>query len=167
MDTPILSASVAYMNNWLANPLVLSAVMVVAGVGIPVMAALNAGLGTRLGSPVTAATVLFSLAFLLTATLLLINPVPSKAQILMTPPYFFAGGLFVAFYVLAVTWIAPKIGVGNAIFLVLFGQLVASAFIDHFGWFGAPQSSMTAVRCVGMALMGIGIILARAGLSKY
>lgn len=167
METPILSAWVAYMSNWLTNPLVLGAVMVVAGVGIPVMAALNAGLGTRLGSPVTAATVLFSLAFLLTATLLVINPIPSKAQILMTPPHFFGGGLFVAFYVLAVTWIAPKIGVGDAIFLVLFGQLVASAFIDHFGWFGAPQSSMTTVRCVGMALMGIGIMMAKAGYSKY
>ena len=38
-------------------------VMLLAGVGIPVLAALNAGLGSRIGSPAAAATVLFVIAF--------------------------------------------------------------------------------------------------------
>lgn len=38
-------------------------VMLLAGVGIPVLAALNAGLGSRIGSPAAAATVLFVVAF--------------------------------------------------------------------------------------------------------
>ncbi|MEE4345405.1 MAG: DMT family transporter, partial [Paracoccaceae bacterium] len=32
--------------------------MLAAGIGIPILAALNAGLGTRLGSPVAAAAIL-------------------------------------------------------------------------------------------------------------
>lgn len=37
--------------------------MVAAGVGIPVLAALNANLGARIGSPVAAAVVLFAVGF--------------------------------------------------------------------------------------------------------
>ena len=40
-----------------------AAVMTLAGIGIPVLAALNARLGGRIGSPAAAATVLFAVAF--------------------------------------------------------------------------------------------------------
>ena len=39
-----------------------AAVMLAAGIGIPVLAALNAQLGARIGSPVVAAVVLFCVA---------------------------------------------------------------------------------------------------------
>ena len=38
-------------------------IMLVAGLGIPVLAALNAALGRQIGSPAMAATVLFVVAF--------------------------------------------------------------------------------------------------------
>lgn len=77
------------------------------------------------------------------------------------PAHFYAGGLFVAFYVIAVTFIAPRFGVGNAIFFVLFGQLVSAATIDHFGLFGAIRSAIDLKRVAGIALMIVGIWLAR------
>lgn len=134
--------------------------MVVAGLGIPVMASLNSGLGARLGNPVLAATFLFTLALGITVVVLLFQMKPITATIASVPPYFFAGGVFVAFYVLAVSWIAPKIGVGNAIVLVLLGQLVASAVIDHFGWLGLPRSSLSPIRSLGIGLMMLGVFLA-------
>ena len=39
-------------------------VMLLAGIGIPTLAALNAALGVRLGSPIAAALVLFCVALL-------------------------------------------------------------------------------------------------------
>lgn len=135
--------------------------MLIAGIGIPVMAALNSGLGVRLGNPVLAATFLFALALLITVLVLLSQSRPVALHLATVPPHFFAGGIFVAFYVLAVTWIAPKIGVGNAIVLVLLGQLMASAVIDHFGWLGSPQSSLSPIRSVGISLMVLGVFLAR------
>ena len=39
-----------------------AAVMTLAGIGIPVLAALNARLGSRIGSPAAAATILFAVA---------------------------------------------------------------------------------------------------------
>ncbi|MGQ2931882.1 MAG: DMT family transporter, partial [Sphingopyxis sp.] len=113
-------------------------IMLLTGIGIPILAALNGGLGTRLGSPMAASMILFGLAFLIATAGALITG--SVGQIRFTsdiPPQFYFGGLFVAFYVIAVTFIAPKFGVGNAIFFVLVGQLVSAATIDHFGLFGA------------------------------
>lgn len=137
----------------------MGAIMVVAGFGIPVMASLNSGLATRLQNPVLATAILFSVALSLTIAVLGVRGTPFVGQVVHTPLKFYLGGILIAFYVLSITWIAPKIGVGNAIFLVLLGQLIASALVDHYGWFGVPQSSLSLHRCFGIALMLIGLLL--------
>ena len=149
------------MTNWLSNTLVLSTILFIAGIGIPIMASLNSGLGARLESPAAAAFVLFLLALSITAALLLMNPLPSSNQMMEIPARYYLGGLFVAFYVLSITWIAPKIGLGNAIFLVLFGQIVAAAIIDHHGLFYVPRTPITTVRIVGIGLMALGLYMAK------
>ena len=133
----------------------------VAGAGIPLMAALNGSLGLRLGSPVPAAFVLFLLALAVTTALVLTNPLPSKADLAAIPGRFYLGGLFVAFYVLSITWIAPKVGLGNAIFVVLLGQLVAATTIDHFALLDVTRSPITSARVLGLGLIVAGIYLAR------
>lgn len=137
-------------------------IMLLTGVGIPILAALNGGLGARLGSPMAASMILFGLAFLIAAAGALLTG--SAGQVRFTseiPPQFYFGGLFVAFYVIAVTFIAPKFGVGNAIFFVLVGQLISAATIDHFGLFGAMRSAIDLKRAAGIALMIVGVYLAR------
>ena len=137
-------------------------IMLLTGVGIPILAALNGGLGTRLGSPMAASMILFGLAFLIATTGALMTG--SIAQVRFTPDipgHFYFGGLFVAFYVIAVTFIAPKFGVGNAIFFVLVGQLISAATIDHFGLFGALRSAIDMKRAAGIVLMIAGVYLAR------
>lgn len=131
--------------------------MLAAGIGIPLLAALNAALGVRIGSPSAAAMILFCVALLAaTATTLVTGP---KALMAATtaPKHLFLGGLFVAFYVLSVTYIAPHFGVGNAVFFVLIGQLISAALIDHFGLFGARVSPLTLTRFTGIAVMALGV----------
>lgn len=135
--------------------------MVIAGIGIPIMAALNSSLGARLGNPVAAASILLATAMLASLVFTLSRPLPAVNLITSTPIHYFAGGFFVAFYILSITWIAPKIGVGNAVFFVLLGQIIASAIIDHFGLFGAPVAQFTARRGLGIIFMAVGIFLAR------
>ena len=50
---------------------------------------------------------------------------------------------------------------GNAIFFVLLGQLVAAAAIDHFGLWGAIKSTLTLRRGIGIGVMAVGVYLAR------
>ncbi|MFN7028294.1 MAG: DMT family transporter [Sphingopyxis sp.] len=137
-------------------------IMLLTGIGIPILAALNGGLGGRLGSPMAASMILFGLAFLIATTGALVTG--SVGQIRFTnviPFHFYFGGLFVAFYVISVTFIAPKFGVGNAIFFVLVGQLISAAVIDHFALFGSIRFPVDAKRLAGIALMVAGVYLAR------
>lgn len=131
--------------------------MLLAGIGIPILAALNAALGTRIGSPIAAATILFCVALAASALLLLIVGPQAVTRAATAPRHLFLGGLFVAFYVITVTIIAPKFGIGNAIFFVLLGQLISAAAIDHYGLFGARLSPLTLSRSIGIALMAAGV----------
>ena len=133
--------------------------MLAAGVGIPVLAALNAGLGTRIGSPVTAGAILFTVALATALLVVAVKGAPALATVAAAPKHLFLGGLLIAFYVLSITIIAPKFGVGNAIFFVLLGQLASAALIDHFGLFGARITPLSLSRSAGIALMAAGVFL--------
>ncbi len=135
-----------------------AAIMLVAGLGIPLLAALNAALGARLGSPAAAAFVLFVVA-LIAAGAAWAAMGGSLAGLAAAPRHLLLGGVLVAFYVLAVTTVAPRFGVGNAVFFVLLGQLISAAAIDHFGLFGARLSPLTPVRTLGIATMAAGVFL--------
>ena len=133
-------------------------IMLAAGVGIPVLAALNAALGQRLGSPIAAGLVLFIVAFSTTGAVFLLSGA-SLRGVVSAPPHLFLGGCLVAFYVLTITWVAPSFGVGNAVFFVLIGQLISAAIIDHFGLFGAAQHPLTLARAGGIGVMAAGVFL--------
>ena len=133
--------------------------MLAAGIGIPILAALNAALGQRLGSPIAAGTVLFCVALLSTLVVLLATGTSGLKGVATAPKHLFLAGCLVAFYVLSITWVAPKFGVGNAVFFVLLGQLISAAAIDHFGLFGAQISPLSLTRAGGIGLMAMGVFL--------
>ena len=130
-------------------------IMLLAGIGIPLLAALNAALGQRLGSPAAAAVILFCVAMVVALVTLAVTR-GSFRGLPGTPVHLYAAGLFVAFYVLTITWIAPTFGIGNAVFFVLIGQLLSAAVIDHLGLFGARLVPLSPARGVGIAVMGVG-----------
>jgi transporter family-2 protein len=135
--------------------------MLIVGMGIPVTAALNSVLGTHIQSPVAASTVLFAVGLVLTAAVLLVVGLPPRQAFSGVPWWSYAAALGVVFYVLSVTWSAPRIGVGNAIFFVLLGQLIAAATIDHFGLFGAIKTTLTLKRAAGLVVITVGVYLAK------
>ena len=137
-----------------------AAIMLVAGIGIPMMAALNTQLGKGIGSPAAAATVLFTVAFLATAAVMCLTSGPAPLRLISSQPiYLLFAGFGVVFYVLSVTWIAPRFGIGNAVFCVLLGQMIAASAIDHFGLFGAMVKPLTLLRASGISFMVLGVLL--------
>ncbi len=132
-------------------------IMLAAGIGIPVLAALNAALGKWIGSPTAAGVVLFTVALAASFLLLLLNGPQALAKVATAPRHLLLAGLLVAFYVLSITHVAPHFGVGNAVFFVLLGQLISAAAIDHFGLFGNQMSPLSPVRAGGIALMAVGV----------
>jgi transporter family-2 protein len=134
-----------------------ASIMLLAGIGIPILAALNAALGRYLGNPVAAGAILFSVALLSTLITLAFYGQGGVTKIATAPRHLFLAGCLVAFYVLSITFIAPHFGVGNAVFFVLIGQLISAALIDHFGLFGANISPLTLNRAAGITIMAIGV----------
>lgn len=134
-------------------------IMLLAGIGIPLLAAMNAALGKHVGSPAAAATVLFAVAFVLCLLVAVWTTPQGLSRFATAPKHLFIAGSFVAFYVLSVTYIAPHFGLGNAVFFVLLGQLISAAAIDHFGLFGAQVSPLGLARAGGIALMAAGVWL--------
>lgn len=134
--------------------------MLLAGIGIPILAALNAALGQRLGHPVAASVVLFAVALsVVLIAAILTQSWGHLSGLPAAPKHLLLGGTLVAFYVLSVTYIAPYFGIGNAVFFVLLGQMISAATIDHFGLFGAQISPLTLTRASGIGIMALGLWL--------
>lgn len=140
-------------------PTYLFPLVVLAGAGIPVMAMINANLGVQLGSPIGAVLIL-SLVTATVAGLLFLAvegfAMPNFDDVSrghMTP------GLLFLFYVLTVTTVAPRLGLGNSIVLVLSGQLISAALIDQFAMLGAPRAPLTPPRIVGLTCIVVGAYL--------
>ena len=123
-----------------------ASIMLAAGLGIPILASLNAALGQFIGSPVVAVIVLLGVAFLSICLISLTTNNFPMTKLIEAPKHLFIAGFFVVFYMLSVTAIAPHFGIGNAIFFVLLGQLISAAFIDHFALFGSSGSALTLTR---------------------
>ena len=74
-------------------------------------------------------------------------------------PLFRCPGFSVLFYILTITWVAPRFGISNAIAFVLLGQLIAMSLIDHFGLMGVQKFTMSLKRLTGLGVMTIGVFL--------
>ena len=133
--------------------------MLDAGIYCTILAAIDAALGHHLGVLMLAEAVLLSVGFLTASVVALITGPGALVKLASAPRHLLLAGLLLAFYVLSITAIAPKFGVGNAIFFVLVGQLLSAAMIDHFGLFGAQSVPLSWSRLCGLLLMATGVVL--------
>lgn len=142
------------------NTFIFAFIMLVAGLGVPLMATLNSGLGARLQSPALAASILFLVGLAISIVYLLaVEGVPMTIYKENTPWYFYFGGFFVMFYILSITSVAPHFGISNAVSFVLLGQLVAMSLIDHYGLIGVPKYLLNPQRIIGLLLMAVGVMM--------
>ena len=142
------------------HPFSYALIMVIAGIGIPLMAALNAGLGGKVQNPALATVVLLSIGLLASVAVLILSreeiKLPFNASI---PIYYYLAGFLFVFYISTITWVAPKFGIGNAIAFVLLGQLISMSIIDHFSLFNSMHYPITWQRIIGLLLMMCGVYL--------
>lgn len=132
-----------------------------AGALIPLMAILNAGLARTVGGHVQATVILFAtglIASLLLAVTMAVR-VPDLHALVRVAPHQYAGGVIVGFYILSITFLAPRFGVGNAILFAVTAQLITSALIDHFALAGAALRPLTTMRSVGLLIVITGVVI--------
>ncbi len=71
------------------------------------------------------------------------------------------GGFLGAFYVWAVVWGVPQMGVVTTVAALILGQMVAALALDRLGLFGLPVQALSATRLAAAGLVAAGVVLSR------
>jgi transporter family-2 protein len=138
----------------------LAAFALVAGALLSVQTGVNAQLRGAVGHPALAALTSFlvgTVALALYAGSLRL-PLPGGSA-WGAPWWVWTGGLLGAIYVAGAIVVAPRLGAGLFVGLVVAGQLLAALVLDHFGWLGFPVQSITPWRLAGAVLLIAGAAL--------
>jgi len=148
---------------WLPG-LLFTVVALVAGGMIALQAPINAEVATRLGHPISAATMSFCVGTIaLIALTLLFARGSTNLGALQTMPLYMllGGGLLGAVYVTVNLVLAPKIGVAAIMALGIAGQLVAALLLDRFGLFDLMERELSLGRVGGAGLVLVGALMVR------
>ncbi len=134
----------------------------ISGAFLPIQAGLNTKLGKAGESPVHASTISFvvgTVALLL--YILFTQQSVSWEGIKSAPGYVWIGGVLGAFYVTVIILAFPQLGPGLTFGLVVAGQLIISALLEHFNVLVAQQQSISLMRVLGIVLVVVGVVIVR------
>jgi bacterial/archaeal transporter family-2 protein len=148
---------------WLPG-LVFTLVALVAGGMIALQAPINAEAATRLGHPISAATMSFCVGtiVLIVLTLLFARTSTNLGALQTMPLYMLlGGGLLGVVYVTVNLMLAPKIGVAAIMALGIAGQLFTALLLDRFGMFELMERELSVGRVGGALLVLVGALMVR------
>jgi len=139
--------------------LIFSALALITGALIPIQAATNAAFSKSIGNASITGLMVFIVGLLGMVGYVLVSRVsmPTMQQLTTAPAYGYLGGLIVATYVVMITILAPRIGVGTAIGFIVTGQIICAVIIDHFGLFNVAVRSIDVSRFIGVLLIATGV----------
>jgi transporter family-2 protein len=143
------------------NDIIFPALALITGALIPIQAATNASFSKSIGNPYITGLMVFIFGLVGMIIFILVSGTsfPLRQQLISAPLYSYLGGIIVATYVVMITILVPKIGVGTAIGLIVTGQIICAVVIDHFGLFHIAVRSISLIRLAGIILMVSGIYL--------
>ena len=143
------------------NDIIFLALALITGALIPIQAATNAAFSKSIGNPLITGLMVFIVGLMGMILFLLLSrtSLPVRQQLTSAPLYSYLGGIIVATYVVMITILVPRIGVGTAIGLIVTGQIICAVAIDHFGLFSVAIRSISLTRSVGILLMIGGVYL--------
>jgi transporter family-2 protein len=142
----------------------LTLISLLAGGLIALQAPINAEAATRLGHPLTAATMSFCVGTvgLIVLTALFARNSTQLETVKTLPLYILlGGGLLGAIYVTVNLMLAPRIGVAAIMALGIAGQLFTALLIDRFGLFEMVERGLTFGRVSGALLVLVGALMVR------
>lgn len=77
------------------------------------------------------------------------------------PLWFGITGLLAVPYLLAASYLAPRLGVGLFLAAIITGQLTGAVIFDHVGAFGLTPRPVDAMRLLGVAALLVGVVLVK------
>lgn len=131
------------------------------GAGLSIQAAVNSRLSEGIGGqPLVASFFSFTIGALCLGTAALVfgdwNNV--AANVGQQPWWRWLGGAIGAAFVFTTVYLAPKIGITNAMFLFIIGQLTTGMFIDGLGLLQMAQRPVYWWKFAGLGVMMVGLV---------
>ncbi|HEY0416590.1 MAG TPA: DMT family transporter [Gaiellaceae bacterium] len=134
---------------------------IVAGLFLPLQAAVNTRLAHFVGGPVRASMVSFAVGAIALLVVALLFYRSGSVDARHAPWWAWIGGFFGAFYVTSAVVVPPRIGAAPYFGLLVAAQLVLGVLIDRFGLIGYPERALSPLRLAGVALLVVGALLVR------
>lgn len=132
------------------------------GMLVPVQTAANARMRTSVGPVLTVTLISFTVSSLMLTAVSVATSIPllpSAQQINATPWWGWTGGIIALCTITITICLFRALGQLQTTILPLFGQLLFSLVIDHFGLFGSVRIPFSAMRMVAMLLLVVGVLL--------
>lgn len=138
------------------------AIIILAGSMAALQAPMNAALGAGLGSGTAAATISFGVGFaVLLAVITFTGDFSNLSRAGDVNGWLLVGGFLGAFYVWAILWSIPMLGVVTAVSGMILGQLVVALTMDAIGPFGLPVTAVTPQRVLAVVMVAGGLVLSK------
>lgn len=137
----------------------------VIGFSTSVQSGINGQIRVATGNPLVATAVNFTVGTTLLLVLLIwtsrkkIYKLPDRRRLRITQWWLWIGGPLGIIYVMATLLFPPVIGYGAFFAMIVTGQMIFSAAIDHIGWFGTSISRLSKKRLADILLLLAGAVL--------
>lgn len=127
------------------------------GVILAIMIFLN-GMLANITGPYMSTLIFHILGFILIIIISIIKK-NRLSNLKKLPLMFFLPGILSVVTILLNNISIPKIGLTLTIGITLFGQLVMSSLVEHFGLFGMPVNKFKKEKILGFSIISLGIIV--------
>ena len=131
------------------------------GIALTFQTAINTQLRDYVQSPLQAALFSFLIGTILLCFLVFVqnSAKPNFGDIIAMPWYLWFGGCLGVYAISMSIYTAPKLGFLTLSGLIIFGQIMLSMFMDHFGWLGVEKTQLNWQRLLGGVVIFIGVLL--------
>ncbi len=130
-----------------------------AGLTMAVQPAINGTLSLRTGT-IEGVLVSFSVGTIILAFIVICFGKGNIKAVTEAPLWELTGGIYGAFFVVAVTYVVPRIGVTTSMIILIASQIIASIVIDHYGLLGMKAIPIDIKKFIGIGLLLAGVFLA-------
>ncbi len=139
----------------MSNTLFLVLLTLVGGVAVTLQSQMMGVVDRNVG---TLPSVLFTYGSgaILVGLIYLVARPGSLGEVASQPAFTWFSGVMGLIIIGTIGYTVPRLGLGAALTLFVAFQLIAAVVIDHFGWLGAAQSSVSVTKIIGILVLMFG-----------
>ena len=131
------------------------------GIAMSIQTAINSQLREYVHSPLQAALLSFLIGTIVLAIFVFFQSTPKLTMYHLgqIPWFLWLGGCLGVYAISLSIYTAPQLGFLTLSALIIFGQIMMSMLLDHFGWLGVEKTTLNWQRLLGGVVIFIGVLL--------